>query len=160
MLSPTERTTMAPLRRCITAALAVALFASPASADIAKLPVIQNEAGQSVGAVGALLVAPDGSALTTLTTQPIGTALTDQSVASLSSGQAAGTSTVIAANTSRHVLVIVPPADCTLTLTSGSTRGIPLIGGLPNTFSGAEVPTNALYVSGLTAGQTLVILEG
>lgn len=84
--------------------------------------------------------------------------LTDDSIASLSAGQAAGTSVILAANTSRRALVIDPPADCLLTFTSGGTTGYRLFANVPNGVT--PVPTNALYISGLAAGQAVTILEG
>lgn len=89
-----------------------------------------------------------------------GTSFTDSSIASLSSLQAAGTSSVLPTNVNRKSLKIVPPADCVLTLTAGSSAGIPLFAGVPNTLAGGDCPTNALYVTGLVAGNTLVIWEG
>lgn len=84
----------------------------------------------------------------------------DVSVTSLSSGQAAGTATVIGANTLRKSLMINPPADCILTLASAASTGWPLFGGVPNTISGVECPANALFVVGLSAGAALTVWEG
>lgn len=80
---------------------------------------------------------------------------TDRSVASLSSGQAAGTSSVIAANAIRRNVKIVPPADCTVRLAPGGAGGIPIFAGVAN-----DIPlANALFVTGLAAGAALTILE-
>jgi len=87
-----------------------------------------------------------------------GSAFTNQSVASLSAGQAAGTTEILAANANRKALKIVPPADCTLRI--GATgAGIPLFGGVANEFSGGDCPTNALFVTGLTAGVAVTVWE-
>lgn len=66
---------------------------------------------------------------------------------------------VVAENSSRRILKIVPPADCLLTLTSGAAFGEPLYGGVANTFEGNECPANALYITGLTAGVAITIWE-
>ena len=84
----------------------------------------------------------------------------DASIAALTPAQAAGTAAIVPANPARRALTVVPPADCTLAMASGATRGIPLIAGLPNGFAGPGVPTNALYLRGLAAGVALTILEG
>lgn len=91
----------------------------------------------------------------------VGHEFADVSVASLSAGQAAGTTTVLAANASRKALMVNPPADCTLLIASaaGSTQGYPLFGNVPNTITGQECPTNALYVYGLSAANALTIWE-
>lgn len=98
-------------------------------------------------------------ALTELGLRPLGSAFADQSITSLSSGQAAGTSTVLAANTDRTALKIVPPIDCFLAVASGQTTGIPLYGEIENTFEGNGCPTNALYIVGLTAAAAVLIWE-
>lgn len=88
----------------------------------------------------------------------VGSLFVDQSITSLSSGQAAGTSSVLAIKTDRKSLKIVPAADCTLKLgTSG--LGIPLFAGVANEFSGGNCPTNALYITGLTVGASVTIWE-
>lgn len=94
-----------------------------------------------------------------LSVQGVSLSYTDQTVASLSSGQAAGTSAILGVSAARKALVIVPPADCTLTLVSGATTGIPLYAGIPNTFIGAECPSNALFILGLTTGQSVTMWE-
>lgn len=88
-----------------------------------------------------------------------GSNFASQSIASLSAGQAAGTSAILAANANRTAIKIVPPADCTLAIASGASVGIPLFGGVANEFSGGDCPTNALYVTGLTAGAAITIWE-
>lgn len=84
------------------------------------------------------------------------------SIASLSSGQAAGTTAILAANPDRTAIKIVPPADCLLRVTSGGSGvgGIPLFGGVPNEFSGHDCPMGALYITGLATGAALTIWEG
>jgi hypothetical protein len=89
-----------------------------------------------------------------------GVSFGDASVASLTAGQAAGTSIVLAANTARSALKIVPPADCYLAVAPGKTAGIPLYGGVQNTFEGNGCPTNALYLIGLSPGGAVMIWEG
>jgi hypothetical protein len=89
-----------------------------------------------------------------------GTAFAEVSINSLSANQAAGTQAIVAANAGRKTLMLNPPADCVLTITSGATKGRPLFGNVPNAIAGPECPTNALFVSGLSAGQTLTIWEG
>lgn len=83
----------------------------------------------------------------------------DRSVTSLSSGQAAATTPLLAANASRQALMIVPPIDCTLTLISGGSTGQPLYGGVANRMLGQECPSNDLYISGLSAGASVTIWE-
>lgn len=82
------------------------------------------------------------------------------SVDSLTARQAQGLDPVIAADSGRSSLKIVPEADCLLILTPGDTAGIPLYGGVENTFQGSQCPSNALFVTGLEAGSTLTIWEG
>ncbi|PHP21359.1 hypothetical protein CG471_01970 [Sphingobium sp. IP1] len=88
-----------------------------------------------------------------------GSQYTDVSVASLSAGQAAGTTSVIAANAARKGIKIIPPSDCILKIVSGATGGVPLFGGVANDFSGPECPINALYLSGLLLGAAVTIWE-
>lgn len=83
----------------------------------------------------------------------------DVSIASISSTQASATDPVLASNVDRRVLMINPLADCTLRITAGAGRGWPLYGGVPNSISGEECPTNALYISGLATGAALTIWE-
>lgn len=91
----------------------------------------------------------------------VAAAYVDRTVASLSAGQAAGTSVVLAANPARRGLMINPPIDCTLLISaaSGTPRGWPLFANVPNTIVGQECPTNDIYIYGLTAGQVLAIWE-
>jgi hypothetical protein len=80
---------------------------------------------------------------------------TDVSVASLSAGQAAGTTAVIAANPNRELVKIVPPADCVVRITSGGVGGIPIFADVAN-----DIPlANALFITGLAAGDAVTILE-
>jgi hypothetical protein len=83
----------------------------------------------------------------------------DISIASLTAAQANASSPVIAANSERRVLMINPPADCVLRISAGAGRGWPLYGNVPNSISGEECPTNALYVTGLATGVALTIWE-
>lgn len=94
----------------------------------------------------------------TAETTAIGSSYAPASIV-LSAGQAAGTSPVLPANTGRKALMINPPSDCSLTVSPGSTSGWPLVGRAANSASGEDCPTNALYVYGLVAGQTLTIWE-
>lgn len=86
-------------------------------------------------------------------------AYVDQSVASLTVGQAAGTSTILAANSARKVLMVNPTSNCALTVASGATTGWPLFANIPNVIDHG-VPASALYVYGLSAGAVLTIWEG
>lgn len=98
-----------------------------------------------------------------LTGYPIpdsGLLYTDVSITSLSAQQASGTAVVRAANPDRRALKIVPPADCTLTIASASTVGIPLYADVENTFEGASCPTNDLFVRGLSVSAVLIVWEG
>lgn len=92
---------------------------------------------------------------------PTSLSYTDVSVASLSTAQAAGTAAVLNPNAIRRALVIVPPADCTLRLASTSlgSGGMPLYGAIPNVFIGGECPSNAIFITGLATGQSVVIWE-
>lgn len=78
----------------------------------------------------------------------------DRSVASYSAA-----TPVLTSNASRRALKIVPPADCLLTLSSGAAMGLPLYGGVDNTLEGNECPENTLYITGLTAGVSILIWE-
>jgi hypothetical protein len=78
---------------------------------------------------------------------------TNVSIVTLTTNQATGIDPIIAQDTGRRGLKIQPPADCLLLLSPSSTTGIQLVGGYPNGFDGG----NALYVSGLATGNTLVI---
>lgn len=98
-------------------------------------------------------------ALSELGLRPLGAFFTDRSIASLSSGQAAGTSSIIGANANRTALKIVPPVDCTLLISSSVATGIPLFGGVSNDLSGSDCPTNTLYLRGLTTGAAVSIWE-
>lgn len=109
---------------------------------------------------GADGVAQDVSVSAPLPSMAPGSAFVDVSIASLSAGQVAGTASIIGANPARKSLMINPPADCVLTLSSGAVRGLPLFGGVANSITGQECPTNALYVSGLSTGAALTIWEG
>lgn len=75
------------------------------------------------------------------------------SIVTLTTSQATGIDPIIAQDTGRRGLKIQPPANCLLLLSSASATGIQLVGGFPNGFDGG----NALYVSGLSTGDTLVI---
>lgn len=89
-----------------------------------------------------------------------GLAWADVSIAALSAGQAAGTSTVRGASATRKALMINPPADCLLKIsTAAGSGGWPLFGGVPNTIIGQACPTNALYITGLATGQAVGIWE-
>lgn len=88
-----------------------------------------------------------------------GLAYADHSVSSLSAGQAAGTTTVLAANSARKALMINPPADCFLAIAGGATAGWPLFANVPNLISGQECPSNALFVVGLSTAAILTIWE-
>lgn len=94
-----------------------------------------------------------------LSVSPVAQSYVDKTVPAIAASQASGTSAVIGVNAARKAVVIVPPADCTLCIASGATSGVPLYGGIPNSFVGSECPANALFISGLTAGQSVVIWE-
>lgn len=81
------------------------------------------------------------------------------SAVALSAGQASGANTILAANDARKALMINPPSDCFLAISANATSGWPLFGGVPNTFSGPEVPMNALYIVGLSAADVVTIWE-
>lgn len=98
-------------------------------------------------------------ALSELGLRPLGSGFTDASITSLSAGQAAGTTAILPANPSRTALKLVPPADCTLTIGSALTTGIPLYGGVSNDLTGGDCPTNQLFVRGLSAGAALTMWE-
>jgi len=92
--------------------------------------------------------------------QPAST-FADQTVASLSAQQAAGTASIIAANPNRHAFAITPASDGKLCIgTGGAGFCWPLIAGITKALSGPDCPTNALYVTGQTAGTALPIAEG
>jgi hypothetical protein len=87
-----------------------------------------------------------------------GLTYTDTSIASLSANQAAGTTAILAASATRKALVINPPANCGLALSSGGPVIWPLFANVPNSFIGQECPTAALYLTtGLSAAQALPI---
>jgi hypothetical protein len=88
-----------------------------------------------------------------------GLAYTDVSVPALSSQQASGAASICAANLDRRVIKVIPPLDCTLTISATSAGGVPLYGGVSNELSGANCPTNALYIRGLNTGAALTIWE-
>lgn len=84
----------------------------------------------------------------------------DVTIASLSSGQAAGVAAVLSGNADRKGLMINPPVDCLLKIaTADDAGGWPLYGGVPNSIVGQSCPTNALYLTGLSAGQAVAIWE-
>lgn len=84
----------------------------------------------------------------------------DASISSLSAGQAAGTAVILAADTARKALVINPPANCGLTLSSGGPVIWPLFANAPNSFTGQDCPTGALYLTaGLATAQALPMAE-
>ncbi|GGE75196.1 hypothetical protein [Sphingomonas prati] len=78
----------------------------------------------------------------------------------LSASQSTGAASVLPASTTRKVLMINPPTDCTLRISSGAGGGWPLFGGVPNTIAAGEVPANALYITGLSAGAAVTVWEG
>ncbi|MEO7691301.1 MAG: hypothetical protein ABIS51_18600 [Sphingomonas sp.] len=82
---------------------------------------------------------------------------TSLTIGSLTANQAAGTDPIIPLDLDRRILVIVPPADCLLSLTPGGVGDFPLIGGVPNDLAGQLCPVNALYVVGLAAAARLPI---
>lgn len=86
---------------------------------------------------------------------------TDVSVASLSAGQAAGTTAVITANAARRAIAITPAADGRLYIASSAGAGFywPLYAGVTRMLSGADCPTNALFVTGQTAAAALPMAE-
>lgn len=88
----------------------------------------------------------------------VGLSYTSASIASLTANQAAGTDSILAANAARKALVINPPANCGLSLTAGGPVIWPLFANVPNSFSGQDCPTGALYLTtGLAAAQALPI---
>lgn len=91
-----------------------------------------------------------------------GTAFADRSIASLSVTQAAGTAAALAANPQRRVLAITPASDGRLYIASAAGNGFywPLYAGVTRVLSGADCPTNALFVTGQTAGTALPMAEG
>jgi hypothetical protein len=91
-----------------------------------------------------------------------GTAFADRSVPVISASQAAGTASVLPANASRKVLALTPVADGRLYIASAAGGGFywPLYAGVTKSLTGAECPTNALFVTGQPAGATLAIAEG
>lgn len=81
---------------------------------------------------------------------------TDATISSLTANQAAGTDPILVANTARKALVINPPAGCGLSLSAGGPVIWPLFANVPNSFSGSDCPTGALYLTtGLAAAQSL-----
>lgn len=86
----------------------------------------------------------------------------DVSVPSLSGGQAAGTSAVLAANASRRALAIMPNADGRMYFTSSASADgpyWPLYAGVMRTLSGAQCPAGDIFVTGQAAGTKLRIGE-
>ena len=104
----------------------------------------------------ALLAAVAGSA-----SDP-GTAFIDRSISALSASQAAGTALVIAANANRRVFAITSTNDGSLYIASAAGNGFywPLYAGVARVFSGADCPTNALFVTGQTVATALLMAEG
>ena len=83
---------------------------------------------------------------------------TNATIASLTANQVAGTDPILTASAIRRGLVINPLANCGLTLSAGGPVLWPLFANVPNSFSGLDCPTNALYLtSGLTAATALSI---
>lgn len=97
-----------------------------------------------------------------LKVQSPGTGFADVSVAALSAARAAGTTSVIVANANRRVFAITPAADGRLYIASAAGNGFywPLYAGVTRVLSGADCPTNALFVTGQTAGTALPMAEG
>lgn len=86
----------------------------------------------------------------------------DMSVASLSAGQAAGTASVLSANSSRRALMIIPNADGSLYFTGSATVDgpyYPVYAGVGFSLIGGECPTGAIFITGQTAGSKLRIGE-
>ena len=121
---------------------------------LAKLPAAPaTEAKQD--AIRALLVG-------VLAVKQTGTALTDRTVPALSAGQAAGTASVIDSNPARRAIMITPVNDGRLYIASAVGAGFywPLYAGVTKSLTGADCPTNTLFVTGQPAGATLAIAEG
>jgi len=80
----------------------------------------------------------------------------------LSATQAAGTASVIAANANRRVFAITPTNDGRLYTASAAGNAFywPLYAGVTRVLSGADCPTNALFVTGQTAATALPMAEG
>lgn len=91
-----------------------------------------------------------------------GTLFSDVSIASLSVGQAAGTSPILNANPNRRQFTITPGQDGGLYVAAASAGKFfwPLNAGLTLSLSGSDCPTNALYVSGQAANSALLMVEG
>lgn len=149
----------------VSLTLACFLLPSLAHTQVVQLPQVKNAGGASVPSSAAVLVDSTGAAHSSSNPLPV-TAVaptyTVQNITSLSAGQAAGTAPILAANTNRRGLIIVPPADCRLKITNdGSTAtGYPLYANAPNEIYLPGVPANALYIVGLSAGVTITIWEG
>lgn len=89
-----------------------------------------------------------------------GLSYNDESV-TLSSGQAAGTTAVIAENMGRRAIKFIPPTDCRIQLASGgdADTGVPIFADVEYSWVGGECPINALFVTGLSEGDALTIWE-
>lgn len=140
-----------------------ALLAGTLAISATALPLPAGAATGTKQDAGNTSLATIATALgATLNVRQSATAMVDVSVASLSAGQAAGTASVIAANSARHLIAITPTNDGRLYISSAAGNGFywPLYAGVTRVLSGADCPTNALFVTGQTAGTALPMAEG
>lgn len=80
----------------------------------------------------------------------------------LSAGQAAGTTAIIAAKVNRKALMFRAGNDFELALASGSDAGMRIYASARDSLVGPECPLGALYLvegSGLIEGDTLTVWE-
>ncbi len=104
----------------------------------------------------------DGSNALAPTHSVLGTLYTATTI-TLSSGQAAGTAALLAANASRRALMFRAASDFEISPTASATAGIRIYASARDSFVGQECPTNTLYLvagSGLVTGSVLTVWEG
>jgi hypothetical protein len=136
----------------------LAQIASALATEGGYLDGVEGLLGTGNTSLAAIVTALAG----TLKVQTPATGFVDVSVASLSAGQAAGTASVIAANANRRVFAITPTNDGRLYIATAAGNGFywPLYAGVTRVLSGVDCPTNALFVTGQTAGTALPMAEG
>jgi len=87
-----------------------------------------------------------------------GVTFSNRSLGSLTTAQAAGTDPILAANSNRRSLIVKTTKQCSFSFHTGESEG--MIDGPAFERSGPACPRNALYVHGLSAGDTIRIEEG
>lgn len=136
----------------------LAAISSRLTTEAGYLDGVEGLLGTGNTSLAAILAALAGS----LVTVTPGVSYTDITVGSLSAGQAAGTSSVVAADATRKLFAITPASDGRIYVASSAGAGfyIPIYAGVTRILSGPDCPTNAIFVTGQTVSTPLLMAKG